>query len=208
MSHFTPVALLTYKNISLEGRWCCQWYHCIHFIIMSKKKWNMTFSAMCCHWYLHCYRVMPFASSIAPFSSLGEYKWNKVICLVQSCYAAVPVAATPDNDSNVSDNILFTSLRQLKWGTRWTFWSCDASVGITWYNSTTEFVRFKPKTTFLVMSCQCWHQMTYAGNTWHKSTFSFSVSRWAKWDATWDFFKSFDTVGTGISIMWCQWHFQ
>ena len=68
------------------------------------------------------------------FFSLCEDNWNKVW---RDSFGYVmlftPVWASHDTDYIVGGAILFIRSRFLKQGATLLFWSCDASVGITWH---------------------------------------------------------------------------
>ena len=52
-----------------------------------KKRCNMTFLVMWCHWFCSLHHMMPLESKTASFHSLGQGNWNEITRLFVSCDA-------------------------------------------------------------------------------------------------------------------------
>ena len=150
--------------------------------------------------------VMPMGLSMVPLHSLGhndqnEVKHNFFSHLIPLVSPLLPCFAT----CIISGIILLIRWRQLKQSVMWFLWSCDAvgtSVNTTWHWWHLQW------STCLKQGATCFFSHVMLASHDHndiiKSTIALVSSRLSKWGATW--FFSHLTLGTGISIMWYQWH--
>ena len=129
----------------------------------------------------------------------------------------VPGLLSCDATCIISGTILFIVWRKVRQGVEWLLCLCDTVVtsgSITWHWWHCEGHHFvlwgqddwsRVQHDILVMWYQCWHHITLMSSS--VAPFYFSVQD-DQSEIQHDFFQSFDTLGTSISINWCQWHCQ
>ena len=142
---------------------------------------------------------------MAPLHSLGKSDQIEVRHDFQSYASIVPALLSCDTNCIINTTILF--IRWRNWNKVWhDFWSLDAAGSI---GSTCHWMA-----PLCLLGQDEWNKMKYdfvghlmpllaSHDTDHiiNSNMAFVSSRGLKYHATWPFSVSFDTVGTGISIM-------
>ena len=158
--------------------------------------------------------VVPMVLPMAPLYSLGPNDQNEVKHDFYSyVMPLIPPLLLRDANYITTGIILFISWRNLSkvWHDFLVIWCC-------WHQCEHHMTLIALSVTpFHFLSQNDWNKVqhnlfghvipVFAHMTLMALLIAFVTSRWSKWDATWHF-CSFDTDGTGISIMWCQWHCQ
>ena len=143
---------------------------------------------MWCHWYQQCCHVMLPASSVAPFWSLDDENWNKV---------------SHDTGDLSNGTILFIRSRWLKQNATWLLCYRFMCYSITWHWWHHQYHHWFVSSIWLklyecmMIEMECNMTFSVLWHCWHWHQHHVIMQH--------DFFRSSDTVGTDINIMWFPW---